>query len=132
MAALLTDHDPDAAGNGLIHDFLDGGEGAFLNGGGKRQTPLRGIDLLLRHGERVGLIGANGAGKSVLGRVLAASFLMGGVIILVTQSAQRAGLGCLVTIAIGGIAGALVYLLAARLLGVREIGRFVSAVLGHR
>jgi ATP-binding cassette subfamily F protein 3 len=33
-------------------------------------TPLRQIDLLLRHGERVGLIGANGAGKSVLLRLI--------------------------------------------------------------
>ncbi len=32
--------------------------------------PLRGVDLLLRHGERVGLIGANGAGKSVLLRTI--------------------------------------------------------------
>ena len=33
-------------------------------------APLRGVSLLLRHGERVGLIGANGAGKSVLLRIL--------------------------------------------------------------
>ncbi len=33
-------------------------------------TPLRDINLLLRHGERVGLIGANGAGKSVLLRLI--------------------------------------------------------------
>jgi ATP-binding cassette subfamily F protein 3 len=33
-------------------------------------VPLRGVDLLLRHGERVGLIGANGAGKSVLLRLI--------------------------------------------------------------
>jgi len=33
-------------------------------------TPLRGVDLLLRHGDRVGVIGANGAGKSVLLRVI--------------------------------------------------------------
>ena len=32
--------------------------------------PLRQIDLTLRHGERVGLIGANGAGKSVLLRLI--------------------------------------------------------------
>lgn len=31
---------------------------------------LRGVDLLLRHGDRVGLIGANGAGKSVLLRII--------------------------------------------------------------
>jgi ATP-binding cassette subfamily F protein 3 len=33
-------------------------------------VPLRQIDLTLRHGERVGLIGANGAGKSVLLRLI--------------------------------------------------------------
>jgi ATP-binding cassette subfamily F protein 3 len=31
---------------------------------------LRGLNLLVRHGERVGLIGANGAGKSVLLRLI--------------------------------------------------------------
>jgi ATP-binding cassette subfamily F protein 3 len=31
---------------------------------------LQGVDLLIRHGERVGLIGANGAGKSVLLRLI--------------------------------------------------------------
>ncbi|MCC6188693.1 MAG: ABC-F family ATP-binding cassette domain-containing protein [Anaerolineales bacterium] len=34
------------------------------------EAPLRGVDLLLRHGDRVGLIGANGAGKSVLLRII--------------------------------------------------------------
>jgi ATP-binding cassette subfamily F protein 3 len=33
-------------------------------------APLRSVDLLVRHGERVGLIGANGTGKSVLMRVI--------------------------------------------------------------
>ncbi|MGH2523863.1 MAG: ABC-F family ATP-binding cassette domain-containing protein, partial [Anaerolineales bacterium] len=33
-------------------------------------SPLQNINLLVRHGERVGLIGANGAGKSVLLRVI--------------------------------------------------------------
>jgi ATP-binding cassette, subfamily F, member 3 len=37
-------------------------------------APLRGINLLLRHGERVGLIGANGAGKSVLLRILTGQY----------------------------------------------------------
>ncbi len=32
--------------------------------------PLRKVDLVLRHGERVGLVGANGAGKSVLLRLI--------------------------------------------------------------
>ncbi|MFZ6027586.1 MAG: ATP-binding cassette domain-containing protein [Chloroflexota bacterium] len=31
---------------------------------------MKSVDLLLRHGERVGLIGANGAGKSVLLRLI--------------------------------------------------------------
>jgi len=31
---------------------------------------LRGVDLLIRHGERVGLVGPNGAGKSVLFRLI--------------------------------------------------------------
>jgi ATP-binding cassette, subfamily F, member 3 len=33
-------------------------------------APLRDINLLVRHGERVGLVGANGAGKSVLLRLI--------------------------------------------------------------
>ncbi len=33
---------------------------------------LDGLDLLVRHGERVGLVGANGAGKSVLFRIILA------------------------------------------------------------
>ncbi len=37
---------------------------------GRRASPLRRVDLLVRHGERVGLIGANGAGKSVLLRII--------------------------------------------------------------
>ena len=42
----------------------------FGEAGGRRASPLRGVDLLVRHGERVGLIGANGAGKSVLLRII--------------------------------------------------------------
>ncbi len=33
-------------------------------------SPLQGVDVLVRHGERVGLIGANGVGKSVLLRII--------------------------------------------------------------
>ena len=40
---------------------------------------------------------------------------MGGAMILATQSAERAGLGWLYTVAAGGIAGIAAYLLAARL-----------------
>ncbi|MBI5347973.1 MAG: ABC-F family ATP-binding cassette domain-containing protein [Chloroflexi bacterium] len=34
------------------------------------RAPLQNINLLIRHGERVGLIGANGAGKSVLLKII--------------------------------------------------------------
>ncbi|HSJ52718.1 MAG TPA: ABC-F family ATP-binding cassette domain-containing protein [Anaerolineae bacterium] len=40
------------------------------NGQGDEQIVLAGLDLLLWHGERVGLLGANGAGKSVLLRCI--------------------------------------------------------------
>ena len=67
-----------------------------------------------------------------MGRVLAASLIMGGAIVLVTQSAgTRPGSAGCITVAAGGIAGILTYLLAARLLGVREFSRFISAVLGR-
>ena len=69
---------------------------------------------------------------ATLGRVLAASLVMGGAIVLLTQYAERAGLGWLTTVAAGGIAGIAAYLLASRLLGLREIDRFVYAVFGRR
>jgi putative peptidoglycan lipid II flippase len=68
---------------------------------------------------------------ATLGRVLAASLIMGGAILLFSQSAERAGLGRLFTVGSGGIIGIMVYLFAARLLGVHEIGRFMAAVLGR-
>jgi ATP-binding cassette, subfamily F, member 3 len=43
---------------------------SYQNEEGVRQELLKGVDLLLRHGERIGLIGANGAGKSVLLRLI--------------------------------------------------------------
>jgi ATP-binding cassette, subfamily F, member 3 len=49
----------------------------------RRQPVLKGIDLLIRHGERVGLIGPNGAGKSVLLRlILGLEQPDGGVIVM--------------------------------------------------
>src|SRR5690606_1330913 len=36
----------------------------------ERHEVLRGVDLLVRHGERVALLGPNGAGKSVLFRIV--------------------------------------------------------------
>ncbi|MBI5715550.1 MAG: ABC-F family ATP-binding cassette domain-containing protein [Chloroflexi bacterium] len=38
--------------------------------GAHGRAPLQNINLLIRHGERVGLIGANGAGKSVLLKII--------------------------------------------------------------
>jgi ATP-binding cassette, subfamily F, member 3 len=38
--------------------------------GASFMTPLHNVNLLVRHGERVGLIGPNGAGKSVLMRIV--------------------------------------------------------------
>lgn len=43
---------------------------SFGEAGRRQASPLQGVDLLVRHGERVGLIGANGAGKSVLLRII--------------------------------------------------------------
>ena len=51
------------------------------NGPGAEHVVLAGLDLLVWHGERVGLLGGNGAGKSVLFRcVLGWEFPTGGVI----------------------------------------------------
>ena len=42
--------------------------------GAHRRAPLQNVNLLLRHGERVGLIGANGAGKSVLLKLITGDY----------------------------------------------------------
>ncbi|MGB2982725.1 MAG: ABC-F family ATP-binding cassette domain-containing protein [Candidatus Bipolaricaulia bacterium] len=43
---------------------------SYARADGEPNRVLRGLDLLVRHGERVGLIGPNGAGKSVLFRLI--------------------------------------------------------------
>jgi len=45
-------------------------EKSYPQSDGGPNCVLRGLDLLVRHGERVGLVGANGAGKSVLFRLI--------------------------------------------------------------
>ena len=40
------------------------------DGSGEEKVVLEELDLLVRHGERVGLVGANGSGKSVLFRLI--------------------------------------------------------------
>jgi len=54
---------------------------APVSGEGEAQIILAGLNLLIWHGERVGLLGSNGAGKSVLMRcILGQEELSGGVI----------------------------------------------------
>ena len=57
--------------------------------------------------------------------------VMGGAIILTTQAAERGGFSPTLALAVSGITGVVVYFLAVRLLKVREIDRFVTAVLGR-
>lgn len=45
-------------------------EKSYADPNGQTNRVLRGLDLLVRHGERVGLVGPNGAGKSVLFRLI--------------------------------------------------------------
>ena len=68
---------------------------------------------------------------TALGRVLAASLVIGGEIILTTQAAERGGFSPTLALAVSGITGVVVYFLAVRLFKVREIDRFVAAVLGR-
>jgi len=50
---------------------IEGLSKAYAEAHSKRQkVVLDGLDLLIRHGERVGLVGANGSGKSVLFRCI--------------------------------------------------------------
>jgi len=73
-------------------------------------------------------------GRETLGlfvRVLVASLIMGAVVTGLVEVLERAGLGTLYVAAAGGLAGAAVYLIAGRLLGVHELGRFVMALVGR-
>jgi ATP-binding cassette subfamily F protein 3 len=55
----------------------------FPRNDGQEQIVLAGLDLLLWHGERVGLVGPNGVGKSVLMRCILGELLpSGGTIVL--------------------------------------------------
>ena len=49
---------------------IEGAEKSYPQPAGEPNRVLRGLDLLVRHGERIGLVGPNGAGKSVLFRLI--------------------------------------------------------------
>jgi putative peptidoglycan lipid II flippase len=88
------------------------------------------IALLLILGRRLdGVEGRETLG--VLARVIIASLIMAAVTVAVTRAIGRAGGGSLYLVAAGGIVGAATYLIAAQLLGVRELSRFVAAVAGR-
>ena len=61
-----------------------------------------------------------------LARIVAASILMSAATL---GALALAGDGALAQVVLGGAAGVITYLLAARLLGVRQIERFIAAVL---
>lgn len=65
---------------------------------------------------------------AALARIVAASLVMAGAVL---ATLPLAGGGALPKVAIGAAVGGGVYLLAARLLGVRQIERFAAAVLGR-
>ncbi len=56
-------------GSEKVLDVRDVGKG-FLSADGKCQSVLEAINLLLRYGDRVGMIGPNGVGKSLLVRII--------------------------------------------------------------
>ena len=65
-----------------------------------------------------------------LGRLVVASAVMALAVWGVLAVAEGRGMSVLWQLLLGGAAGALVYVLAAHLVGVRELRRLVSAVLG--
>jgi putative peptidoglycan lipid II flippase len=65
-----------------------------------------------------------------LGRVVAATFLMGVAVAGVLALGQRAGMGAFWLAAVGGAVGVLVYLVAGLLLGVRALRWLPGALLG--
>jgi len=88
------------------------------------------LALLLILRQRLGGMGGRALGRLLL-RALAAAAMMGGAILLLTAYASRAGWGNLMTLAAAGAVGGGVYLAACQALGVRELPRFVAAVIGR-
>jgi len=69
---------------------------------------------------------------NTMGRVLAATLLMGVSMVGVLTLGQAAGLNSLWIVATGGLAGGVVYLGAGLLLNVRALHRLPSALLGDK
>jgi putative peptidoglycan lipid II flippase len=88
------------------------------------------LALLLILGRRIGSVEGRETGATLL-RVLCATAIMSAAVIGALALSERLGLGSLVTLAFAGGTGALVYVAAAVLLRVRELGRFVTAVIGR-
>lgn len=89
------------------------------------------LALLFILGRRIGGVeGRETAGQLV--RVLAATVVMAGAVLGALAVSQRLGLGNLLTLAAAAGAGVLVYIAAALVARVNELGRFVAAVVGRR
>jgi putative peptidoglycan lipid II flippase len=74
-----------------------------------------------------GVEGREAAGQLL--RVLGATAVMAGAVAAALAAGQSLGLGTLMALAVAGAAGAGAYLAAAAVLRVRELGRFVAAVV---
>jgi putative peptidoglycan lipid II flippase len=88
------------------------------------------LALLLILRQRLGGVGGRELGSLLL-RVLTAAAATGGAILLLATYAGRAGWGNLMTLAVAGAIGGAVYLAACQGLRVRELTRFIRAVIGR-
>ncbi len=89
------------------------------------------LALLFILGRRMGGVEGTANGKALL-RVLAATGVMSAAVLAVLTLGAQAGMGGLLGVALAAAVGALVYVVAALLFRVRELGRFVGAILGKR
>ncbi len=71
----FSDKAPAAAGSGLAALGLHGLTKSFVDAGSQRITAVDGIDLTVKEGEVVAIVGSNGAGKSTLLSLIAGSSL---------------------------------------------------------
>lgn len=93
-------------------------------------TTLEVLALLFILGRRIGGVEGRATALALL-RTLAATAAMAVAVLAVTHLAARAGWGNLLTLAACGAAGGLVYLIAARLVGLDALWRFAAALAGR-